>query len=600
MARLEGKSAWSCTLTAALVWFAASVAFGANMPPTVSINGYGMGPYSISPCALAQDSDGSIAKVEFYANGRRIGESTSPSSPYCYSWTNVAVGVYSIAAVATDDDGATATSAPITVEIKHPFGGHILTPTNGQVFTLGDVIRLTSTVTNGEGIVRVRYAYDGFQGQFPELTNAPYEFTTTAPSLGKHLVSGLAVHGASNPNQYALLAPVDIYVVPARGFPVITAQPTNQVINSGANVVLSVSAFAELPITYQWRFNGSNIPDATNDQLRLQNVRPEQAGAYSVLLSTAAGAWPSDVAFLDVLRPNGGTLLFANRYIRNGTALVDAPLSNLGPNREARLYAGTRPDALRLVGGPLRVTDNYFNGGPVEVPTVAPGDAAYVRIIVRDPNAAPGQDGEASNVLRIETGDDDTPAPLVGMRFWPYPVPPPLTPDPFLSWDRPQLAAGTAGDAFEIPLVFQSWQPRATWQWQKDGQDIPGAAGICERPGNRPSVTCEVPLVFTNLTLDDAGSYSLRIDNGKSITMSAPALLGIIEPPRGRFAALIVDDDVCQARLHGSIGDRYTIQSSSNLRDWTTVATVTNVTGTIALPKPLSGRQNFYRARLVP
>lgn len=65
-------------------------------------------PASISITATASDADGSITKVEFYNGTTKIGEDTS--SPYAYTWNNVAAGSYSIMAKATDNDGGTGSS----------------------------------------------------------------------------------------------------------------------------------------------------------------------------------------------------------------------------------------------------------------------------------------------------------------------------------------------------------------------------------------------------------------------------------------------------------------------------------------------------------
>ena len=584
------------------VWLAASAACGANIPPTVTMGGYGLGPYSVSPNVTATDSDGSVVKVEWYANGQRLGESTWSQPPhYSYWWTNVPVGIYSITAVATDDEGATATSAPLEVEVKHPFGGQILTPTNGQVFVTGEGIPITCTLTNGDGTETLRYEYDYYNAGFPLLSNAPYAFTATAYALGTHHIGGSAWQESWNPNRDAWLPRVKIHVVPARGFAVITTQPTNQIVPIGGDAVFSVSAFAELSLTYQWRFNGAAIPHATNDQLRLENVAPAQAGAYSVLVSTAAGGWPSDVAFLDVSRPNGGKVVFANRYVSNGVVLVDAPVSDYLTNLQARIYAGTRMDGLHLIGGPVAVTNGYFDGGTVDIPFVSPGERAYVRIFVRNPDDPEYQTArEWSNILETQTGAGDTPAPLIRLAFSAYPYPGPLTPDPFHAWDRRQLAAANAAEPYRLALSIMSRAARVTYQFEKDGRDIPGASGWCERGTNPWPMTCSAALTFTNLTLADAGSYRVRIDNGHSITFTAPVILGVIEPPRGRFAALTVGNHACEARLHGRIGERYALQSSSNLRDWVTVATVTNMDGMIPLPKSTSASRNFYRALLAP
>src|ERR1035437_2561217 len=43
--------------------------------------------------------------------------------------------------------------------------------------------------------------------------------------------------------------------------PVITIQPTNQIVLNGSNVVFSVAVSGAGPFTYQWQFNGTNLPN---------------------------------------------------------------------------------------------------------------------------------------------------------------------------------------------------------------------------------------------------------------------------------------------------------------------------------------------------
>ncbi|HKQ39849.1 MAG TPA: Ig-like domain-containing protein, partial [Verrucomicrobiae bacterium] len=287
-----------------------TVASATNMPPTVAITGYGLGAYSMTICAAeTSDPDGTVVKVEYYASNQKIGE--SPSPPYCYDWLNVPVGNHTMVAVAIDNEGATAASAPVEITIKDPFEARLLTPTNGQVFALGEQMRLTAGTTHSEGAVRIRYNFDGYGGNFPELTNAPYEFTTTIPGFGRHYVSGLAIQEGTDPTPYAWITPVYFYVTPVRGFPIITVQPTNQLASVGTAVDVAVSAFAELPVSYQWQFNGANIPNATNDHLLMPNITQEQAGTYSVLVTTATGVLPSERARIDVWHPSAATILFA-------------------------------------------------------------------------------------------------------------------------------------------------------------------------------------------------------------------------------------------------------------------------------------------------
>lgn len=75
-------------------------------------------PVSITITADATDSDGTISFVEFYNGSILLGSDNS--SPYSYTWENVAAGSYTITAKATDNKGASSTSDPVTVTVFDP------------------------------------------------------------------------------------------------------------------------------------------------------------------------------------------------------------------------------------------------------------------------------------------------------------------------------------------------------------------------------------------------------------------------------------------------------------------------------------------------
>lgn len=66
--------------------------------------------------ATAADSDGSIAKVEFYDGSTRIDSDTG--GPYSLSWTPATAGTHVLTAKATDNKGATTTSAAVNVVVS--------------------------------------------------------------------------------------------------------------------------------------------------------------------------------------------------------------------------------------------------------------------------------------------------------------------------------------------------------------------------------------------------------------------------------------------------------------------------------------------------
>jgi hypothetical protein len=85
-----------------------------NQPPSVSLTAPAFGavftaPALITLSATASDSDGTIARVDFYTGTTLIG--TDMSSPYGMQWSNVAAGSYSFTAVARDSAGATTVSS---------------------------------------------------------------------------------------------------------------------------------------------------------------------------------------------------------------------------------------------------------------------------------------------------------------------------------------------------------------------------------------------------------------------------------------------------------------------------------------------------------
>jgi uncharacterized repeat protein (TIGR02543 family) len=82
--------------------------------------------------------------------------------------------------------------------------------------------------------------------------------------------------------------------------PSITVQPQNQTVIAGTTVTLGVTASGTAPLHYQWRFNGTNIANATDPQLVIANVQPPHSGAYSVVITNAFGAITSAVVTITV------------------------------------------------------------------------------------------------------------------------------------------------------------------------------------------------------------------------------------------------------------------------------------------------------------
>jgi len=97
-------------------------------------------------------------------------------------------------------------------------------------------------------------------------------------------------------------------VVPLTAAPNITLQPQDQVAVAGNPVTFTCAATGTPAPACQWRFNGTNLPGATDATLLLTNVAPSQAGLYSLAATNLAGSTTSRDALLSVYASAAPTL----------------------------------------------------------------------------------------------------------------------------------------------------------------------------------------------------------------------------------------------------------------------------------------------------
>ncbi len=112
----------------------------------------------------------------------------------------------------------------------------------------------------------------------------------TGLSDGKGVPFGFAASDLSTNNSCASAAPV---ITPF----------ANQTVIAGNTALFGSGANGSLPMNYQWKFHGTNLPAATNATLTLNNVTTNQAGAYALAATNAFGGDISANATLTVLPP---------------------------------------------------------------------------------------------------------------------------------------------------------------------------------------------------------------------------------------------------------------------------------------------------------
>jgi hypothetical protein len=94
-----------------------------NMPPVVALVSPADGATvnastQVDIVASASDADGTITNVDLYVDGVKVASDTT--SPYTFTWQSAATGIYTVKAIAYDDDGASATSPQRTITVVSP------------------------------------------------------------------------------------------------------------------------------------------------------------------------------------------------------------------------------------------------------------------------------------------------------------------------------------------------------------------------------------------------------------------------------------------------------------------------------------------------
>lgn len=110
--------------------------------------------------------------------------------------------------------------------------------------------------------------------------------------------------------QYAYVADDDwglqVFQLPSSYItaPSVVPWPTNQTVFAGDNVTLAVNAVGQPPLTYQWYFNNTPVPNGTNWVLPFPNVQTAAAGNYSVVVANSAGTATNQTALSVIVRPS--------------------------------------------------------------------------------------------------------------------------------------------------------------------------------------------------------------------------------------------------------------------------------------------------------
>lgn len=130
-----------------------------NLPPSIKIDdpktgALFVGPANITINATANDSDGTVAKVELFDNGSLI-DSATPSADGRISFTarNVTFGAHSIVAMATDNQGRQNSSNAANIIVNGAALVKILSPTGKSLISPGSELAVVVQASHPSGLI---------------------------------------------------------------------------------------------------------------------------------------------------------------------------------------------------------------------------------------------------------------------------------------------------------------------------------------------------------------------------------------------------------------------------------------------------------------
>jgi RHS repeat-associated protein len=168
-----------------------SISITVNALPSVAITTPGnntilTAPATFTVTASASDTDGSIAKVEFYKGATLI--DTATSAPYSVALSDAAAGILNLTATAIDNRGASSTSAPVTVIVNSLPSVSLTSPSSNAAFKALANIPLAVQVADTDGsIASVEYFYG--TALITSLSAPPYSFVWTEVPQGTYALT---------------------------------------------------------------------------------------------------------------------------------------------------------------------------------------------------------------------------------------------------------------------------------------------------------------------------------------------------------------------------------------------------------------------------
>ena len=281
--------------------------------------------------------------------------------------------------------------------------------------------------------------------------------------------------------------------------PTLPGQPSSGSYLDGASLNLSVISTPGLPVTYQWRKNGVNISGATLSSYSIAVLRISDAGNFDVVVTSLAGSVTSSVAQVTVsARPPAITshpALPSSAMVAGDSYEVSVSTSGTAP-----FYYQWMKNGLAIAGA----TSDRLSFSPL---SSAQAGAYSVKV----GNAAGFVVSNSINVAVLTR--------------------------PSFTTDLPTAPISLTAGGSRMIYVLATGVPAPTYQWRKNGVNIPGATlyyYVALAGATEGANTYDV--VITN-SAGSATSAAATVTTNVPVTVaSAPAARNVVAGAEANFS----------------------------------------------------------------